>query len=318
MTAVEPPTGWPDAGVAWHLGDPLGEQRRLAVGRGAVDLTGRGVVAVTGSDRLTWLHSLTTQHLTGLHPGDSALALVLSPRGHVEHELHIVDDGETSWLLTEPDRVADLVAFLEGMRFRLAVAVADRTADYGVVWEPAIGPDDGPAWLVPQPFAGRGFAGRERVLPRSQVAAVVDAAGACGTWALSALRVAARMPRIGCETDHRTIPNEVGWLADDTGPNAVHLRKGCYRGQETVAKVRNLGRPPRRLVLLHLDGMSEQPPSHGDRVFLDGADVGWVGTGAQHYELGPIALAVVRHDVDDAAALTVGLADGTACAAAVG
>ena len=77
---------------------------------------------------------------------------------------------------------------------------------------------------------------------------------ATGLWAYEALRVEARRPRLGFETDHRTIPHEVDWLR-----TAVHLQKGCYRGQETVARVHNLGRPPRRLVLLHLDGSRGRP-----------------------------------------------------------
>ena len=70
-----------------------------------------------------------------------------------------------------------------------------------------------------------------------------------GTWAYEALRIAAGRPRLGLDTDHRTIPHELGWIE-----TAVHLSKGCYRGQETVARVHNLGHPPRRLVRLHLDG----------------------------------------------------------------
>ena len=86
-----------------------------------------------------------------------------------------------------------------------------------------------------------------------------------GTWALEALRVAAWRPRLGHETDHRTIPHEVDWLR-----TAVHLTKGCYRGQETVARVHNLGRPPRRLVMLHLDGSGHGLPEQGADVLLDG------------------------------------------------
>ena len=75
-------------------------------------------------------------------------------------------------------------------------------------------------------------------------------------WAYEALRIAAGVPRIGLDTDHRTIPNEIGLLGV-----AVHLDKGCYRGQETVARVHTLGRPPRRLVRLHLDGSVDALPA---------------------------------------------------------
>ena len=101
MTAVVAETG-PDVGVPWHYGDPMREQRLLTGGDGVVDLSHRGVIAVTGPDRLTWLHSLTTQDLEGLEPGRGVTALVLSPHGHIEHVLYGVDDGETFWAHTEP------------------------------------------------------------------------------------------------------------------------------------------------------------------------------------------------------------------------
>ena len=95
--------------------------------------------------------------------------------------------------------------------------------------------------------------------PRSRLTEYVAAAGpACGMWAFEALRIARGEPRLGLDTDHRTIPNEVGWIG-----SAVHMDKGCYRGQETVARVHTLGRPPRRLTLLHLDGTANALPKIG-------------------------------------------------------
>jgi folate-binding protein YgfZ len=94
---------------------------------------------------------------------------------------------------------------------------------------------------------------------------------------------------MGLDTDHRTIPNEIGLLGA-----AVHLDKGCYRGQETVARVHNLGRPPRRLVRLHLDGSVDALPTPGAVLELDGRAVGFVGGSARHFELGPIALALIK------------------------
>ena len=76
--AVAPPEGSPDAGVAWHYGDPLREQRTLDAGSGFVDRSHRPVIRVSGPERLTWLHSVTSQHLTELSPGVTAQALVLS------------------------------------------------------------------------------------------------------------------------------------------------------------------------------------------------------------------------------------------------
>jgi len=153
---------------------------------------------------------------------------------------------------------------------------------------------------VPDPFASRGYGGREVILAREALTARLAEAAPAGTWALEALRVAAVMPRVGQETDHRTIPHEVGWI-----PAAVHLQKGCYRGQETVARVQNLGKPPRRLVLLHLDGSDEVTLTHGDAVFWGDREVGWVGSFARHFELGPVALAIVKRNVPVDAPLVV-------------
>ena len=324
--AVPPPEGHPDEGVPWHYGDPHREQRRLAVGEGCVDQSHLAVIAITGADRLTWLHSLTTAHLSdGLVDAESATALILDPHGHVEHELHLVDDGTTTWCVTEPGRAAALVDYLDRMRFMLDVAVGDATADWAVVWRPRRSPDESgwPTWLIAAEFGGSGatpsgsdrggdagkyvgarpatLVGSQVLVPRARLTEYLSAhPPAGGTWALEALRTAAAVPRLGLETDHRTLPHEVGWI----GP-AVHLAKGCYRGQETVARVHNMGRPPRTLVLLHLDGSEGALPAHGDAVELAGRTVGFVGTAAWHYELGPIATAVVKRSTPTGAQVTV-------------
>lgn len=309
--AVDPGPDNPDQGVPWHYGDPLREQRWLAAGTGVVNLGNRGVVCVAGSDRLTWLHDLTTQYLRDLAVGRSALALILDPQGHVEFELHMWDDGTTTWIITEPGAAGPLTAYLDSMRFLLDVQVADVSDDFGVIWTTLAQPEDQFGWVVPEPFAARGLIGMQRAVPRSMVGQELAAGRPCGTWALEALRVGALMPRVHCDTDSRTIPNEVGWLG-----SAVHLSKGCYRGQETVAKVHNLGRPPRRLGLLHCSGSSEEPLRHGEVVEHEGRVVGWVGTGAQHYEFGSVAIAMLKRSLPPQAEVTVVSGDGTrhACA----
>lgn len=326
--ACPAPEGSRDSGVAWHYGDPHGEQRLLQRGEGWVDLSHRGVVTVTGPDRLSWLHSLTTQHVEALAPGESVLDLILSPHGHVEHELHLVDDGTTTWITVEPGTAPSLVAYLDRMRFLLRVEVADVSADYAVVGEPVAAAHPAhPTYVAPREFgtleAGDAasqkyvpvrpdvWVGREVVVARSDLQTYVAGRPGAGTWAWEALRVAAGVPRLGFETDHRTIPQEVGWV-----PAAVHLDKGCYRGQETVARVHNLGRPPRRLVLLHLDGSAARTPVPGDPVLLDGREVGALTTVALHAELGPVALAVVKRSVPVDVDLLVGPeVDGVVAAA---
>ncbi|MGW1996912.1 CAF17-like 4Fe-4S cluster assembly/insertion protein YgfZ [Embleya sp. NPDC001921] len=287
----------PDAGVAAHYGDPLREQRRLEAGEGFVDLSHHDVIKVSGPDRLSWLHSLTTQHLSDLKPHEATLTLVLSPHGHIEHALYGVDDGEAFWAHLEPGEAPALVEFLDRMRFMLRVEVADVSADFAIVHE-AGDPGDTPEDVLVRVTDH----GRELFLPRERLERYGrEHAHPAGMWAYEALRIAAHRPRLGQETDHRTIVHELGLI--DT---AVHLDKGCYRGQETVARVHNLGRPPRRLVFLHLDGTPEALPAHGAPVELAGRQVGFVTSAVRHHELGPIALALIKRNTAVDAELLAG------------
>ena len=301
------PAEGPDAGVAAHYGDPVREQRAMDRAAGLVDRSHRGVVTITGPDRLSWLHSLTSQQLDALAPGPTAQALILSPNGHVEHHLTLADDGTTTWIQVEPGTAPALVEFLDSMRFMLRVEVADVTAGYAVLSVAGPDADEAAAPLAEVAVASMaGAVGTDHLVPRKQLAGLAAAAqdrGArlAGIWAYEAFRIAARQPRYGLDTDHKTIPHEVGWIE-----TAVHLSKGCYRGQETVARVHNLGHPPRRLVFLHLDGSVDRLPGHGDEVGLDGKAVGFVGSAARHYELGPIGLALVRRTTPVDATLVAG------------
>ena len=280
MSAVIVEEG-PDKGAIWHFGEPNQEQRALAAGTAWADLSHRAVITVTGEDRLKWLHDLTTQHLSGLVTGEWTSALILDAQGHVEHQLFMVDDGTTTWIHTEVEKSAELVNYLEKMKFMLRVEVKDVSKDYSVLRAPGI-PES-----IGGPYA---------IVPNDELADMKSAFASVhtqvGTWALEAERIAAGRARLLFDTDYKSIPNELGFLN-----NAVHMNKGCYRGQETVAKVFNLGQPPRRLTLLHLDGSMVAMPAHGAKIELDGKEVGVIGSVARHYELGPIALALIKRNV---------------------
>ena len=313
---------WPDEGVAAHYGDPMREQRAMAGGLVLVDRSNRGVVKVTGPDRLSWLHSLTSQQVEGLAPGSTREALILSPQGHLEHHLTLTDDGTATWVHVEPHTAKALVDYLNSMRFMLRVEVEDLTG--ALVVQTLAGPVPAEGGVISATDAADSAAAR---LVESGVAAAVtrdpfgidvivpaEAAGelagsftVAGLWAFEAARIAARVARPGLDTDHKTLPHEIGLI-----DSAVHLNKGCYRGQETVARIHNLGHPPRRLVFLHLDGSVDRLPGHGSPLALaDGTQVGFVGSAARHFELGPIGLGLVKRSVEVSAAL---LADGVAAA----
>ena len=279
----------PDKGAIWHFGEPVKEQRAIEAGSAWADLSHLSVVAVSGEDRLKWLHDLTTQFLNDLTVGIWKSAMILDPQGHVEYQFNLVDDGTTTWLVLDPGYAETLVAYLTKMKFMLKVDVRDATSEYAVMRAP------GATTEIGGPFA---------LVPRNEIAQMAQTFSAVatqvGTWALDAERVAAHRPRIGFETDHKSIPNELGVLN-----GAVHMNKGCYRGQETVAKIFNLGNPPRRLVMLHLDGSDVGFPATGTKVENEGVIVGFIGTVARHHELGTIALAMIKRNTPIDATLTV-------------
>lgn len=278
----------PDTGAVWHYGDPLREQRDLIEGRAGVDFSHRPVFTVGGRDRLTWLNDITSQALLGLSPGEPTVAYILNAQGHLQHVFGAVDDGETLWCHTEPGHAEALLAWLRMMVFAARVEISE-APDHAV----AVAPGRGPV-----------------VVPRTELDAVLGDVRA-GIWASEAVRIASGTPRIFLDTDERTIPNELANPADGTLGPAVALGKGCYPGQEAVARTYNLGRPPRRLTLLHLDGTADALPSIGADVLAGGQVVGRMGTAERHYELGPVGLALLRRSLAPDAVLEV---DGIAAA----
>jgi tRNA-modifying protein YgfZ len=322
-----------DAGQLRHLGNPLVEQRALASGAAVAPLADRAVLAVLGEDRLSWLDSLTSQSLARLAPGVSTELLILDPNGRIEHAASVLDDGETTWLIVDRGDAENLLAWLRKMRFRLRVDPRDASDEYAVIGGTAAAIERIAAaepaglplrWIDRWPQIGAGGVGYaltlvhpggqrdwvEAIVTRAEEERVARAArdgeiAVAGLMAVDALRVAAWRPRWSAEVDDRSLPHEVDWLR-----TAVHLEKGCYRGQETVAKVHNLGHPPRRLVALQLDGSDSILPERGAVVLLGEDVVGSVTSAAMHYEDGPIALALLRRSTPTDAGLTVQTSDG--------
>ncbi|TGD85846.1 folate-binding protein [Mycolicibacterium sp. CH28] len=328
MSAVPTPASSPDSDATWHYGDPLGEQRAAEHDAVVVDRSHRAVITLTGADRRSWLHSISTQHVSELADGTSTENLSLDGQGRVEDHWVQTELGNVTYLDTEPWRGEPLLAYLRRMVFWADVTV--ESADFAVLSllgprlaDPAIvavlGLDTLPAEWAAVPVAGGGFVRRipaetgqielDLLVPHARAAewlSRLKAAGVrhAGVWAYEAYRVAAQRPRLGVDTDDRTIPHEAGWIGP-SGQGAVHLDKGCYRGQETVARVHNLGKPPRMLVLVHLDGSGDRP-STGDPLLAGGRVVGRLGTVVDHVDLGPIALALVKRGIPADTPLTTG------------
>ncbi len=328
MSAVRAPEGSPDAGAVWHYGDPLGEQRAAQRGAVVVDRSNRAVITLTGAERLNWLHTICTQHVAEASDGACTANLSLDGQGRVEDHWQQTDLAGVTFLDTEPWRGEPLLEYLKKMVFWSDVAPA--AADLAVL--SLLGPKVGdPAVLaalgvaaLPEPatavaMPGGGFVRRmpsadgdievDVLVPRGDKDALLQRLADAGVlpvglWTYEAHRVAANRPRLGVDTDERTIPHEVGWIGPP-GQGAVHLDKGCYRGQETVARVHNLGRPPRMLVLLHLDGSADRPAA-GDPVLAGERPVGRLGTVVDHVDLGPVALALLKRGLPADTALTTG------------
>ncbi|WP_407357874.1 folate-binding protein [Microbacterium sp. LTA6] len=305
-----------DRGFA-HFGDPIREQRRLIAGTAIAPLDDRMIVEVTGPERLSWLDSITSQSVARLAPGESTELLVLDPQGRVEHAAGVLDDGTTAWLIADAADAEPLGAWLSRMVFRTQVTVAVRSdltllgfVDGGTAAATATAAAFAPngtalVWADPwqqvragghqyaeiADHPGAGLAWRVAILeaaPAEALAVALAHDEVAGLLAAEALRVAAWRPRWAAEVDERSLPHESDWIR-----SAVHLSKGCYRGQETVAKVHNLGHPPRRLAALHLDGSDDVLPESGAPVFAGDDEVGHITSAVRHHEEGPIALAIL-------------------------
>ncbi|MEV6873861.1 folate-binding protein [Amycolatopsis sp. NPDC051128] len=335
--SIPPPDDYSEAGVPWHWGDPFAEQRTASRGVVVIDRSHREFIAVTGAERLSWLHLVISQHVTELAEGSGTEALVLDSQGRVESHMVLAHLDGTVYLDTDPGQSVTSALpkggpqtpreYFEAMKFWSKVDIRDATGELALltVLGPdaervlsAVGAEVGPEPYAVAALAGGGFvrrmpwpgrSGVDLAVPRDGLVdwwrRLTDAgARAAGSWTFDALRVESLRPRLGIDTDDRTIPHEVGWVG-----SAAHVAKGCYRGQETVSKVHNVGRPPRNLLLLHLDGSPDVTPETGDPVLLDGRKVGRIGTVIQHHELGPIALALIKRSTPVGAELLTGSED---------
>lgn len=314
--------------VAAHYGSPFAEERQLQLGKAFVDLSLFDVVSVTGADRVTLLHNLTTRDFNNLEPGASSEMMVLDPHGHIQFVAGTIDDGETTWLITDLGMGEGLVNFFESMKFMMRVEARVRS-DLGVVgiMRASIAIPDEAAklcaaiWEDPWPRtlpggAHYGIADGDHVAKNSHrtfliverdngkalaEALISSRMTPAGFLAWEAARVVDRRPRQATEVGERALPHELDWLR-----TAVHLDKGCYRGQETVAKLVNLGKPPRRLTYLYLEGPEGDLPSSGTEIQFKGRSAGVLTSVVRDGDEGPVALALLKRSVPTDAVLEIG------------
>lgn len=306
-----------DSAVPAHYGSPAREQRALLDGTALVDLSHMEVVTVSGPDRLSWVHSLTTQHLTDLKPGESTELILLSAEGRIQVGAYVQDDGETLHLITDVGMGEELRDFLQKMKFMMRVEVVLRDdlallGGYGdadvphavLTWRdpwPAVAADS----VAYGPREDHPAAGRKRfiaLVPTDELSAAIEEwpGTMAGMLAWEAQRIVDLRPRPALDVDERSLPHEWDWLR-----TAVHLNKGCYRGQEAIARTVNLGRPPRRAVLLQLDGSEERLPAPRSEIVMGEKAVGVVTSVARDMDEGPVALGLIKRNTPVDAQLTV-------------
>lgn len=320
--------GEPEKIVALHFGAPLVEQRRLAVGESLADLFCLQVVEVSGSERHQWLHSITSQDMLSIEPGQSRELINLDLHGKILHWAAVWEGKESTFIICEDIDVDGFVEYIQAMIFRYNITVCKRPditvigqlakSDLSIVpeginpiftWKdpwPGIEPG-GTTYFVdeqlrPLPHPGELYQAFMHVFP---VDSLMDALAKCpantfaGFWAWEALRIAAWRPRLSIEAKMGLTAMELDWVR-----TAVHLRKGCYRGQETVARVINLGKPAKRIVFLDFDGANGEVPTAGTPLYYQGKLAGEVTSSALHYEDGFIGLGLVKRNLPEDALLT--------------
>lgn len=299
-----PERGLDATGVAWHYGDPLGEQRIAQRSGAIVDRSHRSVISVSGADRAEFLNNLLTQKLDDAVDGFSASALDLDIQGHILHQADVTVVGDTYYLDVPSQQASTFVNFLRKMVFWSQVDI--ELPELGILT--LLGNIELPAEVRKKAAFVRevdwgALRRTDFAVPRSEMPALVEALDIplAGLMAFTAERVKANEPELGIDLDEKSIPHEAPVLiARGSRRAAVHLEKGCYRGQETVARVENLGRSPRLLVVLHLDGSAPHDPEPGDPITAGGTRaIGRLGTVVHDCDYGPIALALVKRSALD-------------------
>jgi tRNA-modifying protein YgfZ len=296
---------------------PTDAYRAMTEGSAVVDRSERGKLALTGGEAKEFLHGQVTNDVERLEPGDGCYAAFLTHKGKMLGDLRILDTGDE--LLLDCERVSLQELFNMIRRYKLGrdVELHKRTLDRGLL--SVIGPDarrvTGAADLPETEHAhrtGRIGGAAVRLIATDlgvdvlcaaddtePVAAALIAAGAvpAGEEAAEVRRVETGRPRYGIDIDDSVIPQEAG-----LNERAVSFEKGCYVGQETVARLHFRGKPNRHLRGLRLTGAA----AAGDVLRSGEKEVGRLGSVVQSPRHGPIALALVRKQAQPGTTVAVG------------
>jgi folate-binding protein YgfZ len=276
---------------------------------GLVDRSARGKLLLTGAEAVEFLQGQVTNDVEGLTPGQGCYAALLTHKGKMRGDMRVLRGPDWIWLDTEPAVLAPLAHTIRMYGIGRDVCQEDVSDARAIL--SLVGPDARSALEREPPAEEHGFIegehglyvatdlGVDVICAADRADAVRAALGApdASEEAAECLRIEAGRPRYGLELDADTIPQEAG-----LNERAVSFTKGCYVGQETVARLFYKGRPNRRLRGLKLS----EPAAHGDTVTLWERQVGTIGSACVSPRHGPIALAVLRREAEPGAEVAVG------------
>jgi len=257
---------------------PDAELAALSEGRAAVDLSTYRIVRVRGDDARTWLHDLVTTDVASLRPGEARRTLLLDATGHIRADLHITCDDDGFWLLQAPDQADHVGSALATYVLSSDVELHDLTGRRSLIALPGV--SDEPGGSRPSVLGEGHDLLRTALDPGAPAGRRFVSQDAVEVW-----RIRAGRPRMGADFDRTAIPAEVGLEA------LIDTTKGCFLGQESVARVRNLGHPPR--VLRHLQG-DGQVDRGAILTTTTGDEAGPVTSAAERTGGGTVLIASVR------------------------
>ncbi len=292
------------------------QYRQLREECGLLDRSGRGKLMISGSEAAEYLQGQLTNDVEALSPGEGQYAALLDRKGHMQADMRVLRTSpEEIWIDTEPEALEPAKRHLETYKIGREVAIVDLSAERAIL--SLIGPRSveiaGTAVLSEHACASINIGGADCVaagtadgidliVKAADAFAVREALLATGAAAVDAeaaevMRIEAGTPRFGAEMSVATMPAEAGIVE-----RAISFTKGCYIGQEPVARLHYKGRPNRTLRGLELSA----PAAPEAELRLGEKEVGRIGSACISPARGPIALAIVRREAEPGAELAVG------------